>query len=62
MNSEIKKLQEEIDSLQKKIRIKQKQVDKNRNTIKELYRIGDLLQSFIPERGSWRDVYKWRYN
>ena len=58
----IKKLQEEIYILQEKNMVKQKEVDANRRFIKELYHMADLLQSYIPERGAWRDVHKWRHN
>jgi peptidoglycan hydrolase CwlO-like protein len=53
----IKQLQLEIDSLQKVIRDTQKEIDDNQHSIKEMYRAADLLQSFIPSRDKWRDVF-----
>jgi peptidoglycan hydrolase CwlO-like protein len=59
MNSENKliRLQREIDSLQNEISDTQKEIDSNLLSIKEMYRAADLLQSFIPGRDKWRDVF-----
>jgi peptidoglycan hydrolase CwlO-like protein len=57
-NSEkIKQLQQEIGSLQKVIFDTQKKIDDNQHSIKEMYHLVDLLQSFIPSRDKWRDVF-----
>ncbi len=59
MNSDekINQLQREIDSLHKAIRDTQRDIDSNRHSINKMYRAADLLQSFIPSRDKWRDVF-----
>jgi peptidoglycan hydrolase CwlO-like protein len=56
-NEKIKQLQREIESLQKVIFDTQEEVGRNQHSINEMYRAVDLLQSFIPSRDKWRDVF-----
>jgi peptidoglycan hydrolase CwlO-like protein len=56
-DEKINQLQREIESLQKVIFDTQKEIDDNQHSIKEMYRAVDLLQSFIPSRDKWRDVF-----
>ncbi len=56
-DEQLKDLQEKIRILQKTATIKQGEAERNKHTINELYRMADLLQSFIPEKERWRDVF-----
>jgi peptidoglycan hydrolase CwlO-like protein len=58
----IEQLQREINSLQQVIGDTQKEIDSNRLSINKMYRMADLLQSYIPERGKWREAYRERQN
>jgi peptidoglycan hydrolase CwlO-like protein len=56
-DEQINRLQREIDYLQNEISDTQKEIDSNLLSIKKMYRLADLLQSFIPGRDKWRDVF-----
>jgi hypothetical protein len=56
-DEQIKDLQKEIRILQKIADVKRGEAVRNKNAINELYRMADLLQSFIPDKERWRDVF-----
>jgi hypothetical protein len=56
-NEKLKILRKKKRILQKAVRGKQRKVTRNKRVLHNMSRMADLLQSYIPDRSRWRDVF-----
>jgi hypothetical protein len=56
-NEKLKILRKKKRILQKAVRGKQRKVTRNKLVLHKMSRMADLLQSYIPDRSRWRDVF-----